>query len=600
MTGPRADDAVKMPAPQGRELAALIDILRELNAAVDPSDRLPVVVARAAGALGAEAGSLYLLDGEPPRLVARVLHQRADGPPQSPSSPPPPAPAEPLIAPGRGTAAWVVLKGESLRLDDAQADPRFKPYADDFSPAIRNLLSVPLRADGRILGALDVVNREGGFDESSERFLSAVGDEIAIALRNASLVTSLAREKLALELIRDAGRVLLSTLSIEEVLERIVESLSRLVDFDAVGIFLLSRDGTIEYTILRGYEEDSFERAQLKVGEGIVGWSIKTGKPAIVPDVLADARYVLSRESTHSELVAPLVSRGKPFGAFVLESDRLAAYSDEDLKRLSAFADSAAVALEVARLHEEAVRARRLEEDLAIARQIQLSFLPQASPKLKGFDLAGFNMPSLEVGGDYYDFVEVAPGQLGIAIADVAGKGVAAGLILSSFRSSMRAEIRNNYSISTIFGKVNELLLETTEPSRFVTALYGVLDVEKRRFTYSSAGHYPGLLVHEDGSVEELAAGGTVLGAFPNQHYGEGHVTLRAGDMLLLYTDGVTEAANKEGEEFGTSSLLDMAVTVRSRSSAKIAAAIERAVRSFSKRKVPGDDLTLVILKVLS
>jgi sigma-B regulation protein RsbU (phosphoserine phosphatase) len=584
--------------PANRELAALIEIFRELNAAVDPSARLPVVVATAARAVGAEAGSLFLLDGDPPHLTPRVFHQRASG-----ESQPVSAPADLLIAPGRGSAGWVVVHGQPLRIDDAATDPRFAPYTTipgGTPPAlpIRNLLSVPLRADGRVLGALDVVNRAGGFDPTHESFLSAVADELAIALRNAWLVKSLEQEKLALELIRDAGRALLSTLSVDEVLERIVSGLARLVAFDAVGIFLVGKDKTIEQTMLRGYDPENFERAQLKVGEGIVGWSIAKGKPVIVPDVSVDTRYVNSRESTRSEMVAPLIARGKVIGAFVLESDRLAAYSNEDLKRLTPFADSAAVAVEVARLHEEAVRVRRIEEDLAIARQIQLSFLPEAPPKLKGIDLAGLNVPSFDVGGDYYDFVTVAPGQLGIAIGDVAGKGVAAGLILSSFRSSMRAEIRNNYSIATIFNKVNQLLLETTEPSRFVTAIYGVLDLDRRRFTYSCAGHFPGLLVHEDGSVEELSTGGTVLGAFPRQRYDEGLIHLRAGDMLILYTDGVTEAINKDGEEFGTSRLLDMAVTVRARSAAKIAAAIERAVRSFSKRKVPGDDLTLVVLKV--
>jgi len=597
MNEPIADStehATTPPAvPANRELAALIEILRELNAAVDPSARLPVVVAAAARAVGAEAGSLFLLDGDPPRLTPRVFQQHASGTASHGATAP-----DLLIAPGQGTAGWVVVHGQPLRIDDAAADPRFKPYAAPGAFPIRNLLAVPLRADGRVLGALDVVNRAGGFDPTHESFLAAVADELAIALRNSWLVKSLEQEKLALELIRDAARALLSTLSVDEVLERIVSGLARLVAFDAVGIFLVGKDKTIEHTMLRGYDPENFERAQLKVGEGIVGWSISKGKPVIVPDVSVDTRYVNSRESTRSEMVAPLIARGKVIGAFVLESDRLAAYSNEDLKRLSAFADSAAVAVEVARLHEEGVRVRRIEEDLAIARQIQLSFLPQAPPRLKGIDLAGLNVPSFDVGGDYYDFVTVAVGQIGIAIGDVAGKGVAAGLILSSFRSSMRAEIRNNYSIATIFAKVNQLLLETTEPSRFVTALYGVLDVEKRRFTYASAGHYPGILVHEDGSVDELATGGTVLGAFPDQHYDEGLVHFRAGDMLLLYTDGVTEAINKDGEEFGTARLLDMAVTVRMRSAAKIAAAIERAVRSFSKRKVPGDDLTLVVLKV--
>jgi serine phosphatase RsbU (regulator of sigma subunit) len=574
-----------------RELAALIDILRELNAALDPTERLPHVVQRAARAVEAEAGSLFLLAGDPPLLVARVLHQRAEGELSALAAPL-------VIAPGEGTAGWVALHGQSLNLPDVAGDPRFKPYDHPAAGEIRSLVSVPLRADGRVLGVIDLVNRPGGFDADAEAFLCGVADELAIALRNHTLVQSLEKEKLALEVMREVSHTLLSTLEVEEVLKRIVVGLGRLITFDAVGIFLVREDGSIEHAIERGYGTDRLDRLRQKVGEGLIGWSISTAEPVIVPDVKVDGRYIAARDSTQSEMVAPLISRGKVIGAFNLESDKLAAYSREDLKRLSAFADSAAVALEVARLHEAAVRSRRLEEDLTIARQIQLSFLPQARPKHKGIDLAGLNVPSLEVGGDYYDFIDVAPGQIGVTIADVAGKGISAGLIMASFRASLRAEVRNNYSISTILAKVNRLMIESTEPSRFVTALYGVLDLATRRFTYSCAGHYPGILVHEDGAIQELSDGGTVLGAFPTTRYEEAFTVFAPGDMLLLYTDGVTEAVNSEGEEFGVGRLVDLAVTARGRSAAKIAAAVERAVRNFSKRKVPGDDLTLVVLKV--
>jgi sigma-B regulation protein RsbU (phosphoserine phosphatase) len=588
---PEARVASQAGGVAAQELAALIDILRDLNAALDPTDRLPHVVQRAARAVAAEAGSLFLLAGDPPILVAKVLYQRAAGEIAALSAPL-------VIAPGEGTAGWVALQGQSLNLPDAPSDPRFKPYDHPAAGEIRSLVSVPLRADGRVLGVIDLVNRPGGFDAEAEAFLSGVADELAIALRNHTLVRSLEKEKLALEVMREVSHTLLSTLEVQEVLKRIVVGLGRLIAFDAVGIFLVREDGTIEQAIERGYEPDRLGQLRQKVGEGLIGWSISTAEPVIVPDVNVDGRYISARDSTRSEMVAPLISRGKVIGAFNLESDKMAAYSREDLKRLSAFADSAAVALEVARLHEAAVRSRRLEEDLSIARQIQLSFLPQARPKHKGIDLAGLNVPSLEVGGDYYDFIDVAPGQVGVAIADVAGKGISAGLIMASFRASLRAEVRNNYSISTILAKVNRLMIESTEPSRFVTALYGVLDMATRRFTFSCAGHYPGILVHEDGAIQELADGGTVLGAFPTTRYEEAFTVLAPGDMLILYTDGVTEAMNSEGEEFGVPRLVDLAVTARGRSAAKIAAAVERAVRNFSKRKIPGDDLTLVVLKV--
>ncbi|HWN80966.1 MAG TPA: GAF domain-containing protein, partial [Candidatus Udaeobacter sp.] len=360
-----------------RELAALIDILRDLNAAFDPTERLPQVVQRAARALTAEAGSLFLLEGDPPLLVARVLHQPAAGEVKALSAPL-------VIAPGEGTAGWVALHNGRLNLPDVTQDERFKPYHHPGALEIRSLLSVPLKADGRVLGVIDLVNRPGGFDLDAESFLAAVADELAIALRNHILVRSLEKEKLALEVMREVSHTLLSTLEVAEVLKRIVVGLGRLIAFDAVGIFLVREDGTIEHAIERGYESDRLGNLRQKVGEGLIGWSISTADPAIVPDVRVDGRYIAARDTTQSEMVAPLISRGKVIGAFNLESDKLAAYTRDDLKRLSAFADSAAVALEVARLHEESVRSRRLEEDLAIARQIQLSFLPQARPRHKG------------------------------------------------------------------------------------------------------------------------------------------------------------------------------------------------------------------------
>ncbi len=457
------------------------------------------MVQRAARALGAQAGSLFLLEGDPPMLEARVLNQPAEGP----LTVAPPL----IISPGEGTAGWVALHGQILRVDHAPGDSRFKPYDYPGSKAIESLLCVPLRADGRIFGVIDVVNRPGGFNAEAEVFLGAVADELAIALKNAWLVRTLEKEKLALEVMREVSHTLLSTLRVEEVLERIVVGLGRLIEFDAVGIFLVRADGTIEHAIERGLRSGSARSSAAEGGGGahrLVDLNRSAGDRARRP----------GRRSLH--LGARLDPIGDGGAAHLArQGDRRLQYRERRARRLQprgpeaapAFADSAAVALEVARLHEEAVRSRRLEEDLAIARQIQLSFLPQSPPKMKGIDLAGLNVPSLEVGGDFYTFVDVAPGQLGVGIADVAGKGISAGLIMASFRASLLAEVRNNYSITTILSKVNRLLIESTEPSHFVTALYGVLDYNTRRFTYSCAGHYPGLLLREDGSIQDLIEG---------------------------------------------------------------------------------------------
>ena len=186
-----------------------------------------------------------------------------------------------------------------------------------------------------------------------------------------------------------------------------------------------------------------------------------------------------------------------------------------------------------------------------VTREIQRSFLPDSDPVIAGYDIAGKNIPSEQVGGDYYDFIKIMGGQLGIAVGDVSGKGIPAAIIMASFRSSLIAEIRNNYSISEICSKVNSLLYESITSGNFVSAVYGVLDSDKHIFTYANCGHNQPIFLKENGSIEYLKEGGQILGISPAVEYKQGQVELKPGELIVLYTDGVTEVFDKKGREFG-------------------------------------------------
>jgi sigma-B regulation protein RsbU (phosphoserine phosphatase) len=580
-----------------RELRALVDILRVLNATPDPWSRLDAVIRLAAGAVEGQTGSLYLVRGRPRHLEPRVVMGRRVGAGQAPD-----------LDLSTGVPGWVTRADEPLIVNEPESDPRWRPlarpgvapFADpgDEPPRVRNLLCVPLRDELGVAGVIEIVNRELGFTEEQQSLLMAIADEVAMALRKARLLTELQRQRLLWNLLFDINKTLVSSLRLDEVLWRIVDALARVVDFDAVGIFLVQEDGAIEEIVQRAYAPDQLGRLRQKVGDGVVGWAIAAGEPAYVPDVRVDRRYIDARPETRSELVAPMISKGRIIGAFNLENDRLDAYTDADLERLTAFADQATVAIEIARLHERALRARRLEEELSIAREIQLGLMPDRPPSIPGVDIAGLAVPSEAIGGDYYDIIEVTRGQLGLVIGDVTGKGIAAALIMASFRASLLAEIRNNYSIATVLAKVNRLLCESSEPDRFVTSFYGVLDLVSRRLTYVCAGHNPAILVRGDGTIEELAEGGTVLGSFPESSYHEDHRVIHPGDLLLLYTDGITEATNAADEEFGAERLHELAAGVRELPAAEGAAAIERAVHRFTGGRTVLDDLTLLVMRV--
>ncbi|HLG93632.1 MAG TPA: GAF domain-containing SpoIIE family protein phosphatase [candidate division Zixibacteria bacterium] len=406
-------------------------------------------------------------------------------------------------------------------------------------------------------------------------------------------------EQLGRELLYQTGKVLASSLELSEVLEVIMDALKVLIPYEAAGVFLINKQRQeVEEIATRGYDPSLESDLKLKIGQGLIGWVAKTGQAVIVPDVRQDSRYVNARLETRSEMVVPIVSGDRVIGVFNLESNQPNAFSEEDLRLLSDFAVQAALSIERAQLFAERVQKRRLEGELAIARQIQHSFFPKRVPELPGFDIYGGNVPSSEVGGDYYDFIPIVENQAGIAVADVSGKGIPAALIMAAFRASLKAEIRNNYAIRTIMAKVNSLMHESIEAGNYVTAFYGVLDSQKKIFTFSNAGHNPPLILKSDGTREYLTKGGVALGIFADSAYKEKPYPLHGGDILVFYTDGVTEARSEGDEEFGLGRFERLVEENRARPAREIYDAVEREVARFQNYRRQ-DDFTLIVLKVL-
>ncbi len=241
---------------------------------------------------------------------------------------------------------------------------------------------------------------------------------------------------------------------------------------------------------------------------------------------------------------------------------------------------------------------RAFENSLQASRLTQLHFFPESLPQPRGVELAAVNLPSDVISGDYYDFFKIVEGHWGLVIGDVAGKGIPAGLMMSAFRASLLAEIRNNYSISTIMTKVNDLLWETTAANRFVTAFYGVFDERHRMLSYCNAGHNFPILLRADGSCLELETGGILLGAFRGSQYEEGHVVLAPGDLLLFYTDGLTEALGPDGEEIGTVTLSGLLRRLSSGSAAEIVEGLQAYLTENSAELHPDDDVSMIVMKM--
>lgn len=409
-----------------------------------------------------------------------------------------------------------------------------------------------------------------------------------------------------LRLLLDITKKISRSVDLDEVLNLVMDTLGSVLPYDAAGIYLIeqaSEDGSpyvFKSKVIRGYEI-SFEliEPRLKMGEGLLGKVAQTGKSIISPDVSQDPRYFKARSRTRSEMVAPIISNDRVIGAFDLESDHLNAYSEDDLSILQLLSSQVAIIIEKDSLYEQIVEKKRIETQLEIARQVQLELLPDRDPEFDNFDISAYVFPTEEVSGDYYDWVKVFEDQIGIVVADAVGKGIPAALLMSFLRASLRASVQIGYAPHIAMSKVNQLLWDSVEEHQFITAIHGLLDTTNRTFVYSNAGHNPPLLIRPDGEYRFVEYGDQPLGMFIDTRYHQHFIRFEQGQVLVMYTDGITEAANDQGEEYGVGRFAARVLECIDLPAKEMIDYIRKGVADFTERKFLDDDGTLFIVKAV-
>src|ERR1043165_7150615 len=415
-----------------------------------------------------------------------------------------------------------------------------------------------------------------------------------------------------LRMLLDITKTISRSLDLDEVLNLVMDTLDSLIPYDAAGIYLVKCsaplaewEGQPDETCVfhtqavRGYEIDDLQELHLKMGEGLIGHVAVTGKPYVSHDVRRDPRYINARPRTNSEMVAPIISNNEVIGVFDLESDELNAYSNDDLEVLLLLASQVAIIIEKSMLHEQLIEKKRLQGQLEVARQVQLELLPPGDPELAGYDLSAYNFPTEEVSGDYYDWVKIYEDQIGIVIADVSGKGVPAAILMAFLRAGLRAATLVGYAPNISMARVNYLLWESIERNQFVTAFHGILDASNKTLAYSNAGHNPPLLLKASGEARFIEYGEQPLGMFQETRYHQYHLLIEPGDVFVLYTDGVTEAANPAGVEFGRDRLAQAVKENYERPAREMIASLEMAVLEWTANLGATDDVTFFVIKAL-
>jgi sigma-B regulation protein RsbU (phosphoserine phosphatase) len=404
-------------------------------------------------------------------------------------------------------------------------------------------------------------------------------------------------------LLREISRRLGLGLDTEQLSLLIMDTLDEVIHYDAAGLYLL-KDDRIAWEALRGYENEKLQLVRSKLDKGIMGWVGKHRRSVVVSDVRQDSRYFNAREKTLSELVVPIQLDGELLGFFNLESDRLANFDDEDRHLLEVFASQVALAVERARLHSDRLERRRVERELELARSIQQDHFPRQDLAEADLEIAGTSISCDAVGGDYYDHFELDERRQALVIADVTGKGIPASLIMTSVHAGFRILMAEGKSLPVIAAQLNNYICSVTEPDVFVTMFFGVFERDTQRFRYVNAGHNPPVLRHQDGRVDHLVSGGVVLGAFEDLQFEQGSTALRCGDSVLFYTDGLSEAQDGQGGEYGLDRVRESFVRHGGVQPPRALMGLLNDLQQFIGEgeigHTTGDDLTVMVLRVPS
>jgi phosphoserine phosphatase RsbU/P len=565
----------------GREVASVLDLDELLQ-------KIPQLISRLTNF---QAFAVYLLDDRRselsvaysvgyPESVARTLR----------------------LAVGDGLVGAAVAAGQPILVNDVSTDSRYLEAV----PGSKSELVVPLRRKGQVIGALNLLSSTTGqFTDNDEAMLRLFAAQVAVAIENARLFEREREYTSTLETLAEIGRELGSILNLDELLTRIANLTKHVIDYRTFGILLVNDEtNELEMKVAVRYG-DKISLPRVKLGHGLVGYAALHREAVLVPDVSRDPRYIKVVDDARSELVIPLMLKDRCLGVFDLESPELDAFTKRHVEILTLLGSQAAVAIENARLYET-IRANedRLEKEIRFAQRVQMALLPSDLPKrMKAVDVAARFDPARELGGDLYDFLAPEPNSLVIAVGDVSGKGVPAALYsafageLIRSRTFRRRYAPDQFTPAGVLASTNTILHERQLEEYYCTLCYAVFDLKRRTVTLANSGlPYP--VRCTAGSVSQIELPGVPLGSFAGSTYDEAVFDLSPGDVFVFCSDGVFEANDALGREFGADRLLEVIKAACSQTARQLVDAIFAAVQQFRGETPPNDDMTAVAVKI--
>ncbi len=490
--------------------------------------------------------------------------------------------------------------GKSIRIDDP---PSYTVFMDDLNDEydwIDSLkefdleLILPLNSSQGMIGLLGFSKKISGkpFTEGEVEFLNSLSNIASSAVTNGLMVEEiqsvnrrLDRKIQQLNTIFDISRELNTTLDREKI--------ASLLSFAIMGELLVNRcaiftrqNDTMELLLTKGFKVDLSGDGEL----------LAISEPVELEDSPAYQKY----HDAGLALLVPMRIHDEIRGVIGIGPKISSGHFDEaDFEFLKTLGNQAVTSLENARLFEETLEKQRMEEELNLARSIQRQLLPSELPKIDGYQVSAINIPSKEVGGDYYDIIPISENEYGVCIADVSGKGAGAALLMANLQAGLHALKPKTGNMADMIGRINNLIYQNTDLDKFITFFYGVLNQTENTFTYCNAGHNPPYLLETSGGTKELMTGGLVLGMMPDMIYEVETITLKSTESMLLFTDGITETVNENDEEYAEERLQDLLKENKETNPDTLVNLILERLQIFQQSTPQIDDMTMIAIKKL-
>ncbi len=510
----------------------------------------------------------------------------------------PPEVAERIrIKVGQGVTGQAVQRREAVLVNDVAAEENFINSA----PGARSELAVPLIAKNKVIGVIDVeADQPGAFNEEHKRLLTLFASRISVGIENARLYTRVARQARQLTLLTEISRELTSILNVDQLLKRIADLLTRIIDYQMFSILLLDPSGSVlQHRFSLRFKESVQLKHEIPLGKGLVGYAAQHGEAVLVPDVSKDPRYISANPETRSELCIPLIYKDKVIGVLDIEHTRRNYFNEDHVRIMTTMAAQVAIAIENATLYERIARQeKRLEQDLALARELQFRLLPQKLPVFKHAEVASRFAPARQIGGDLYDFLKYSGhGVTGIAVGDVSGKGAPAAIYAALVSGIARSHAMEEPSASGMLEAINLSLSERPIEGQYVSMIYAIWDDNQQTLQLANSG-LPRPIHCRNGKVEEIQATGLPIGLFNNATYDELTLHARKGDVFLFFSDGILDATSSKGDMFGRRHLEEIVQSKCNHSAEEVVDAIFTAVSDHAEGVEAFDDQTIVAIKV--